>query len=116
MAMHVTVSLIDLAESLAGPVPLSAINASVASEDFTASGVVQSTTATSDATSWQGQAWEIVVIAVDGDSPLKILEGEPADDPTAVGAKYRVIPAMTGTYEYRCSAGGMVLNFIEFGA
>ena len=118
MAMHVTVSLIDLAESLAGPVPLSAINAAVASEDFTASGTVQSTTATSDSTSWKGQAWEIVVIAnPDGtDSPLKILEGETADDPTAVGAKYRVIPAVTGSYEYRCSAGGMVLNFIEFGA
>ncbi len=116
MAMHVTVSLIDLAESLAGPIPLSAVNAAAASEDFTASGTIQSTTATSSASNFQGQAWEVVVIAVDGDSPIKILEGETGDDPTEASAKYRVVPAVTGRYEYRCSAGGKVLNFVEFTA
>ena len=116
MAMHVTVSLIDLAESLAGPMPLSAVNAAAASEDFTASGTVQSTTAASSAKNFQGQAWEVVVIAVDGDSPIKILEGETADDPTEASAKYRVIPAVTDTHHFRCSAGGKVLNFKEFTA
>jgi hypothetical protein len=118
MAMHVTVSLIDLAESLAGPMPLSAVNAAAASEDFTASGTVQSTTAASSAKNFQGQAWEVVVIAAtDGtDSPIKILEGETADDPTEASAKYRVISAVTNTHHFRCSAGGKVLNFKEFTA